>query len=154
MKTEILAIPKFFVAGISIRTINKNGQAAKDIGDLWQRFNKENVAEKLDGKEGTELYCVYIDYESDHTDYYTALLGCRVNSIENLPDGFTGKAIPAGKYKVYTPEGKFPGTVTIAWQHIWETATNRLYTADFDVYDTAGKGFEDILAKVYVAING
>jgi predicted transcriptional regulator YdeE len=32
--------------------------------------------------------------ESDHNDFYTAILGCKTTSIEYLPEGFTGKAIP------------------------------------------------------------
>lgn len=152
MTIETQELPMFFIAGIAIRTINKEGHADKDIGGLWQRFTSENLAEKLAEKEGSELYCVYTEYAGDHTDYYTAILGCKVASIAYLPDGFTGKAIPAGKYKVYTPEGDFPASVAATWQHIWNTAQARLYTADFDVYDVGGKDFNQIGAKVYVAV--
>jgi hypothetical protein len=41
--------------------------------------------------------------EDCHNDFYTAILGCKTTSIEYLPEGFTGKAIPAGKYAVFTP---------------------------------------------------
>jgi len=153
MSVETVEFPMFFVAGLSVRTINKNGKASADIGNLWQRFTRENLTEKLEDREGNELYCVYTDYESDHTDYYTAILGCKVTSIEYLPEGFTGKAIPAGKYNVYTPQGKFPENIAVTWQHIWDTAQGRIYTADFDVYDVAGKSFEEIEPKVYVAID-
>jgi len=151
MNHETENLPMFFVAGISVRTINKDGQADKDIGSLWQTFTQGNMADKLEDKEGNEIYCVYTDYESDYNDYYTAILGCKVSSIEYLPEGFTGKAIPAGKYKVFTPQGKFPASIAETWQHIWQADINRTYTADFDVYDTAGKNFEDIESKVYVA---
>lgn len=153
MNFETVELPMFFVAGISVRTINKEGHADKDIGGLWQRFTQENLADKLEDKEGSELYCVYTDYESGHTDYYTAILGCKVSSIAYLPEGFTGKAIPASKYHVYTPEGKFPANIAATWQHIWATAEERIYTADFDKYDVAGKSFEDIESKVYVAVD-
>jgi predicted transcriptional regulator YdeE len=153
MDYKTVELPMFFVAGISVRTINKDGHADKDIGGLWQKFTQENLAEKLEDKEGSELYCVYTDYEGDHTNYYTAILGCKVSSIEYLPEGFTGKAIPASSYQIYTPEGKFPANIAATWQHIWATAEGRLYTADFDVYDVAGKSFEDIQSKVYVAVD-
>jgi predicted transcriptional regulator YdeE len=153
MDNEIKDLPMFYVAGLAVRTINKGGQAAQDIGALWQRFTEGNLAEKLEDKEGNELYCLYTDYESDHNDYYTAILGCKVSSIEYLPEGFTGKAIPASKYAVFTPVGKFPANIGETWQHIWKSPILRKYTADFDVYDITDKSFEDIKSKVYVAVD-
>ncbi|MCQ6957393.1 GyrI-like domain-containing protein [Mucilaginibacter aquariorum] len=153
MDHEIKDLPMFYVAGLSVRTINKNGQASRDIGSLWQTFTQNNMAEKLEDREGNELYCVYTDYESDHNDYYVAILGCKVSSIEYLPEGFTGKAIPASKYMVFTPVGKFPANIAATWQHIWQSGIERKYTADFDVYDVTGKAFEDIESKVYVAVD-
>ena len=152
MDYKTVELPMFFVAGISLRTINVDGHAEIDIGGLWQKFMQENLAKKLEGKEGSELYCVYTDYDGDHTNYYTAILGYKVSSIEYLPEGFTGKAIPASTYHVYTPEGKFPANIAAIWQHIWATAEGRLYTADFDIYDVAGKSFDDIQSNVYVAV--
>ena len=153
MEYEIEHLPMFYIAGLAVRTINKDGRAANDIGSLWQRFAQENLAEKLDDREGDELYCVYTDYESDYNGFYTAILGCKTTSIEYLPDGFTGKAIPAGKYAVFTPVGKFPANIGETWQHIWQSDLQRTYTADFDVYKTAGKSFVDIESKVYVAVD-
>lgn len=153
MKIETIKLPAFFIAGIAIRTINKDGRAAKDIGHLWQRFTEENLAEKLDEREGTEVYCVYTAYEGDHNDYYTAILGCKVSAIAYLPDGFTGKAIPASTYNVYTGDGEFPASVANAWQYIWANVSQRLYSADFDVYDMVGKSFEQIESKVYLAVD-
>ncbi|TSD67129.1 AraC family transcriptional regulator [Inquilinus sp. KBS0705] len=150
-QTEYL--PLFYIAGLAVRTINADGQAGRDIGSLWQRFTRENLAQKLEDRQGNELYCVYTNYESDHNDYYTAILGCKVSSIEYLPEGFTGKAIPASKYEVFVPEGDFPANIGATWQYIWQSDINRLYTADFDVYDTEGKDFNKIESKVYVAVN-
>ena len=153
MQNEIENLPMFFVAGIAVRTINKDGQAAKDIGALWQQLMQGNVAKQLeDYKEGNEVYCVYTDYESDHNDYYTALLGYKVSAIEYLPDGLTGKAIPASKYEVFTANGEFPANIGATWQHIWQANIDRLYTADFDLYHLQEK-FEDTEFKIYVAVN-
>jgi predicted transcriptional regulator YdeE len=58
MDHETENLPIFYIAGIAVRTINKDGQAANDIGSLWQRFTEENLAEKLEDQEGAELDCV------------------------------------------------------------------------------------------------
>ena len=152
MQNETDQLPMFFVAGLAVRTLNKDGQAGKDIGRLWQSLMQPGVADKLNEKEGNEVYCVYTDYESDYTGYYTAILGYKVSSIEYLPEGFTGKAIAASKYEVFTADGEFPTNIGATWQHIWQTDLNRTYTADFDVYELKEK-FEDTEFKIYVAID-
>ena len=145
-------LPMFFVAGLSVRTINKDGRAAADIGALWQKLTDGNLGDKLEDKESNELYCIYTDYESDHTDYYTAILGYKVASIEYLPEGFIGKAVPASKYAVFTSEGEFPANIATTWQQIWQSDLQRKYTADFDVY-TLNERFEDTDFEIYVAID-
>ncbi|MBD1394772.1 GyrI-like domain-containing protein [Mucilaginibacter glaciei] len=152
MQNETEYLPMFFVAGLAVRTLNKDGQAGKDIGQLWQKLMQPAIADKLHKKEGNEVYCVYTDYESDHTDYYTAILGYKVSSIAYLPEGFIGKAIPASKYEVFTADGEFPANIGATWQHIWQSNLNRTYTADFDVYQLKEK-FEDTEFKIYVAVD-
>ncbi len=44
---EVLNVNEFLVMGISVRTINENGRAAKDIGELWNRFFADNVLNRI-----------------------------------------------------------------------------------------------------------
>ncbi|MFD0794447.1 GyrI-like domain-containing protein [Mucilaginibacter litoreus] len=119
MKEEVENLPAFFVAGLKVQTINRDGQAMKDIAQLWHRLMSEDIAGKLGDREGNEVYCVYTDYESDHQDYYNVILGYKVSSIEYLSEGITGKAIPAAKYKVFSEEkGIFPQNIGDVWQYI------------------------------------
>jgi predicted transcriptional regulator YdeE len=152
MKEEIENLPAFFVAGLSVRTINSDGQAGKDIGKLWQELMQSGIADRLTDRQGNEVYCVYSAYESDHTGYYTALLGYKVGSIEYLPDGLTGIAVSAGKYAVFSSAGNFSESIGLVWQHIWQSDLDRLYTADFDVY-TLHENFDDTSFKTFVAID-
>ena len=150
-KIEILELPAFFVAGISVRTIN-NGQAGKDIKELWDRFFGENILLKIENKVSGDIYNVYTDYENDHTGYYTAVLGCKVSSLEGLPDGLTGITVPESKYNVYSLSGKCPHNVLDAWAEIWKSSADRKYTADFDVYTPNYNSFEDSAVKIYVGL--
>lgn len=124
----------FPVIGLAVRTTNENGQSQKDIGLLWERFFKENILAQIPVKESNVLYCVYTDYESDATGAYTTLLGCKVTSLQTIPEGLTGITIPRTTYQVYTAVGKLPDVVLKTWQHLWQSPINRSYTADFDVY--------------------
>lgn len=53
------------IIGISVRTTNEGGQAAKDLGQLWQQFYVRGVQEQIPNKENGDVYAVYTNYESD-----------------------------------------------------------------------------------------
>src|SRR4051794_8038186 len=112
---ERVSNPEFFVTGIAVKTTNQDGQSQKDIGDLWSRFTAENLAGQIDGKLSEDIYCVYTDYESDHTGWYVAVLGCCVPEASSIPHGFFTALVPAGDYHVYKPKGKFPDCVANTW---------------------------------------
>lgn len=151
--TKIININEFYLAGISVRTINQNGQSGKDIKALWDKFFGEGVYARFPNKVSDDYYCVYHDYETDHTGYYMATLGCKVSSLSQLPEGFTGITIPADKYEEYALSGKCPGNVLAAWEQIWNGGADRKYTFDFDVYTPNAANFEDTEAKIYLAVN-
>jgi predicted transcriptional regulator YdeE len=152
VRTEVIEQPAFYLTGISVRTINQNGQSKKDMMALWERFMTDNSVQKIVDRVSDDIYCVYTDYKDDYLDFYTAVLGCRVNSLAHIPDGFTGINIAAGKYQVYSLAGKFPENVRLAWQEIWDSNVVRKYTADFDLYSAGAKSFEETEVKIYLAI--
>lgn len=151
-KIDAITLHAFNIAGIAVRTTNKNGQAQKDIGELWLKFTHQNLLQQIPGKVSDDIYCVYTDYETDHTGFYTAILGCKVNLLINNNGRFTGIAIPAEKYEVYSLSGKFPGNVGEAWMEIWAKASGRKYTADFDLYTANAKSFEETEVKIFLAV--
>lgn len=151
IETEIITLDEFYVVGIHVRTKN-NGQSREDMMALWDKFQNENMYWQIENKESDDIYCVYTDYESDYTGYYTAVLGCKVTSIVPLPEGFESILVPEGNYCIYHLAGKCPANVLNAWEHIWYSNTKRKYTADFDVYTPNIKNFEDSEVKIYLAL--
>jgi len=145
-KVEIVSVPGFYVAGIRVRTSNENGQSQNDIGGLWTRFMSEGLVQKIPGGVSDDIYSVYTDYESDHNGAYTVILGCKVDAPLTLPADFAFITIPSGKYEVDTVDGDMPASIMEAWRQIRHTATNRKYTADFEVY-----GAENSV-KIYLAV--
>jgi len=150
MNYEIAGQDSFFVSGIAVRTTNQNGKSTIDIGDLWTRFMSENMAAKISDKYSDDTYCVYTDYESDHTGWYTAVIGCRVNDIGN--DGMFAAVVPSGNYRVYKPEGRFPDCVGETWMKIWGDSNGRSYIADYDLYKAGAKSFEETETEIYVGV--
>lgn len=130
-------IKKFHVIGISTRTTNQNGQAAKDIEALWGKFWNEEIQKQIPNKVNDEIYAVYTDYESDFTGYYTTIIGLPVSSLENIPKGFIGITIETSTYQKFVSKGKMPEAVFNTWLEIWgnkELNLKRAYKADFTIH--------------------
>lgn len=141
--------PGIFVAGIAARTTNEDGKAQIDIGNLWTKFISENIAGQFQARVSDDIYCVYTDYENDHTGWYTAVLGCQIAGPEDSEGMFTA-LIPKGTYRVYKPVGKFPDSVSDAWREIWRDCSSRSYIADYDLYKAGAESFADTKTEIYV----
>ncbi len=150
---NIQTIPTFHVIGISVRTTNENGQSMQDIPALWGRFMAEQITTQIPGKINNDLYCIYTDYEKDHTRPYTTLLGCRVYHLDSIPDGMTGKTFTEGNYNRFTAKGNLAqGIVYNEWINIWNTPLNRAFTADFEVYGEKATHPENAEVDIFVAL--
>lgn len=131
------------IAGLSINTTNKDGAAFNDIMPLWQRFMGENIPVQIPNKVSDNLYGVYCRYQGRDvtTLKYTLIIGCEVDSTENLPEAFDYITIPAGNYEVSPVESAEPeqqgALIGKAWQQIWqdkEQDKRRTFIADFEQY--------------------
>jgi predicted transcriptional regulator YdeE len=136
-----------------VRTTNQNGQAAQDIPALWNRFLTEGIAEKIPNKIDNAIYCIYTDYERDHTRPYTTILGCKVSTVEAIPEGMVSKTIEAATYAKHTAQGSLlQGVVFNAWTQIWNADLPRTFTADFEVYDEKAQNPENAEVEIFVAV--
>ncbi|MET0945707.1 MAG: effector binding domain-containing protein, partial [Flavobacterium sp.] len=127
-------IQKFSIIGISVRTTNENGQSGTDIPALWNKFMEEGIAEKIPNKIDNALYCVYTEYEKDHTKPYTTILGCLVSSLDFIPEGMTGKTIEKAVYEKFTAKGNLQENIVFnEWLKIWNSDLDRSFTSDFEI---------------------
>ncbi len=149
---QIIDLASFDLIGIAVRTANANGQAQKDIGELWGKFMGQNIIETIPNKVSYDIYCVYTDYESDENGAYTTILACKVSSLDVIPEGLVAKQIPATKYQAHTASGKLPDCVVATWTHIWQTPIARKYMADFDVYGEKAQNPENAEVITYLSV--
>jgi predicted transcriptional regulator YdeE len=146
-------IQKFSVIGISIRTTNENGQSGNDIPALWNKFMSEGIIEKIPNKIDSSIYCVYTEYEKDHTKPYTTILGCRVENLDTIPDGMAGKAFEEANYSKHVAKGNIlHGIVFSEWTKIWNSDMQRTFTADFEIYGEKAQNPENTEVDIFVAI--
>lgn len=146
-------IDSFKIIGIAIETTNKNGKAAEDLGKLWTKFYTEDIPSKIDNKMSDEVYSIYTDYESDYTGKYTAVIGMKVNSLTEIPNGLIGREFDGGKYQKFIAKGQMPNAVVKTWEEIWKNdkKLNRIYTADFEVYGGRSQNGENSEVEIFIA---
>jgi predicted transcriptional regulator YdeE len=146
-------IKGFNIIGISVKTTNKDNQAAQDIGKLWQQFYEENLFEKIPNKLSDDIYSIYTDYKSDFTDEYTTIIGMQVKSLENIPAGLIGRQFPSDNFEKITAIGPMPKAIVDVWTDIWkrDKELNRKYTYDFEVYGEKSRNGENSELEIYIA---
>lgn len=147
-------LKNFKIIGISVQTTNENGKSADDLGELWERFYSENIPCLITNKEGDEIYSIYTDYDSDYTGKYTSIIGLKVNSLGQIPDGMIGREFNGGKYQKFVAKGQMPNAVIESWKGIWakNNELNRKYTTDFEVYGQKSQNGEESEVDIYIAI--
>lgn len=142
----------FNIVGISTKTSNQNYQAANDIQKLWEEFQERKIAETTAGKVDDNIYAIYTDYEGDHTQPYTVLIGSRVENLNKVPKNLQGRGFKKANYLKFTPEGKLPEMVIEQWVKIWNSDIKRAYTADLEIYSKNSNDPENIIVDILIAI--
>ncbi|OPB89382.1 GyrI-like domain-containing protein [Elizabethkingia occulta] len=143
----------FYVIGIAVRTTNENQQAAQDIPVLWHKFMTEGIMDQIPNKIDHAIYCIYTDYEKDYTKPYTTILGCKVDNLDNIPEGMVGKIIKSSDYSKQTIKGNLAeGIVYNEWLKIWNMDLDRSYRADFEIYDEKAQNPENAEVDIFIAV--
>ena len=148
-----VTIEPFKVIGISVTTTNENGKSAKDIGELWGKFMSEGIAGKIPSKIDQSVFSIYTNYQGDHTQPYDTILGCKVSSLEKIPEGMVGQSFDGGTYGKFISKGDLTkGVVFGTWMEINEQKLDRVFTADFELYGEKAQNPTDAEVEVYVGI--
>ena len=148
-----MIIQKFSVIGISVRTTNENGKSGEDIPALWNKFMSEGIQRKIPNKVSEDIFCIYTDYEKDHTKPYTTILGCKVESLDVVPENMIGKTIESANYEELIAKGNLAeGIVYNKWLEIWNSDLDRGFTTDFEVYGEKTQNPENAEVDIYIAL--
>lgn len=159
MKPKIVELNAFEVMGIEARTNNAAEAGANGlIPKLWQRVMQEHTMDGVPDRVGQNIYAVYTDYASDANGEYTLVLGGRVRTGTKPPDGLVVKAVPAGRYAVFTSQrGPVAKVVVETWKQIWSyyqlpAIGQRAYGADFELYDQRAADPSNAQVDVYIGL--
>ncbi|MGH1339234.1 MAG: GyrI-like domain-containing protein [Aureispira sp.] len=132
---EKVTIAPFHLLGLSKRTSNQNNQAIQDIGALWQQWSKGKWSERIPHLLSQEFCCVYTNYEGDYMAPYDVILGHKVRSLENIPEGLVGHTVVGGTAAQYTAQAPaLDQAIGDTWRTIWSIDLKRAYQSDFELY--------------------
>jgi predicted transcriptional regulator YdeE len=158
MSPKIVEMDAFTLIGIEARTSNsKSGQAR--IGELWERFFKEGIFDRIPNKLDASIYALYTDYESNRDGEFSLVIGARASASALAPVGMVKKSIPSGKYAVLgSAKGPVAKVVPEAWKQIWNLEDSsglggsRTYRADFELYGPLSRDPNHAEVDLYVGI--
>ena len=153
-KMTKMQIEGFDVIGIKVRTAN-DGSAGKDLPILWGRFMNGDLKDKIPNRIDDSIYCLYTNYEGDHTEPYDAVLGCKVSSIDDIPEGMITHHIDATDTAKFIAKGSLiKGEAVInTWFDIWKSNLDRSFTTDFEVYDDRSKDIQNAEVDIFISLN-
>lgn len=161
MKKQKISLPEIKLVGISVRTNNEaeiNPLTGKIFGCIQRYFHQalaENIPHRK--KPGT-TFCVYTEYESDHTGDYTYFIGEEVESFDDYPSDFVTHTIPLQDYVKFTNgPAPMPEVVREPWFKIWQMSEEdlggkRLYKSDFEIYDERASDHQNIVLDIFIGI--
>lgn len=149
---KIIQKPTIMVIGIECRTSNAPEAAPHDIPKHWEQFYKNDTINQIPNKTSSEVIALYCDYEGDYTQPYSLVIGCPVDSLDDIPKGMVAKTIPNGSYAIFRAIGDHPKSLIETWGNIWQQPTlERTYTGDYEVYgDKFSNSPPEV--EVYIAI--
>ncbi len=153
------SLAEFKLAGISIRTNNKaeaDPKTAK-ISSLVNEYFAGSIATKITNKKSPgKTFIVYTEYESNYTGEYTCFIGEETTEFNNLHANLKTIIIPAQQYIKFTTEaGSIPKIAIDSWIKIWQTPEleqERLYQADFEIYDERAIDPNNAILDIYVGV--
>lgn len=143
MTPSVVQVPAFSVAGIAVRTCNRDEMVPERarIGALWDRFFSESWARRLPGPGADgRLYGVYSVYESDEHGAFDVTAGVSAAVQADPPVGTACVQVLPGDYLVFHREGTMPQMVIDAWGDVWRyfeanPGVQRSFRTDFELYE-------------------
>jgi predicted transcriptional regulator YdeE len=149
---------EFNVIGIGARTSNRVEFAGKGvISNLWQKLFAEQMLNKIPHKIDNAVVALYYNFENDKDGEYDILIGARVSSLDEVPEGMIGIHVPAEKRAVFvTEQGPQMQVVVGTWQKIWaledQGKLNRTYQMDYELYDERSQDPAHAQVEIHIGV--
>ena len=156
MNFEVVQNEPIHIVGVKHRTTNENKKAMQEIPVFWSKFIEEKTIDLIPNKTGSELYALYTNFEDGRSGAYDIIIGSKVSSLEDIPDGLVGITIPGGTYAKVVAKGALAPALLEAWQGIWADENLIVYDplqVDYEVYGEKAQNPEDVEVPIFLTLN-
>jgi len=164
MQHEIIQLAGVTLAGIMVRTNNKNEMdpTKAKIGSIMGKYWSQQVADNIQNRLSPgKTYAVYCEFEEQDQGEYTYFIGEEVSAdvAQQNSELQTIMIAPSRYQKMTTAEGQLPEIVIKAWQNIWQMPADefkgrRTFQADFEIYDQRCANPEKAIIDIYIGLDG
>lgn len=137
MDYTIVELAERRIIGPAIRTANEAPDCAEKIGELWQSFMGQGMAESIPEARFEPYHCYGLYYDYNMSDGSYAMMVGSESAADAAPADMEELIVPAGTYAKFTVHGDCVNTVIEAWNEIWkmeELTAKRAWTVDFEAY--------------------
>lgn len=131
VKAKIVRMEPFYAVGVAAH----QADASMEFGRLWEKLLPVEASIPHRSEENVSFGLCY-DFDGERFSY---MAGVKVDAVDDVPEGFEAKLVPAQTYAVFTHRGTIAG-LQETYERIHETwlAENGLQFAegiDFERYD-------------------
>lgn len=156
---KIVEFQEIRVAGLRGETTLRDNR----LRELWGRANAAfpRIPNCVPGARGFGICEACREntlYNMNENVSFTEVAGIEVSSFEGLPEDFTAKVLPGGRYAVFTHKGSL-GMLRRTFDYIWGTwflTTEEELDGreDFELYDERFRGFDhpDSEMDIYIPV--
>ncbi|MES2215249.1 MAG: GyrI-like domain-containing protein [Pseudomonadota bacterium] len=163
MQKISVTIPEIRLLGITARTNNtalfEADPSTNVVASTVQKYFHSGLPALIPNRSKSDVtYCVYTEYESDFNGDFTYFIGEEVDSLDEVPEGFTALTIPSQTYAKFTSDpGPMPAVCIDLWKDIWDMTSIELggergYIADFEVYDERASDHQNVVLDIYIGV--
>lgn len=153
MEPKIVQNESFYVIGLEYYGANKNGE----IPAMWEEFISR-IGEIPNQVNSSSTYgvCSPVEEMTDDSEF-SYIAGVEVSSIKEIPQGMTGKNVPANQYAVFTHKGSTE-LLGQTYEYIFGTwlpnsGYEPVLAPDFELYDERfDPSSEDSEMFIYIPI--
>lgn len=144
-------LPDRYVVGRKWK-LKADGSNLQDIPLLWQKWNRENEAEKITARK-YDRECMGICIFSKE-EVFEYMIGCEVKTTERVPEGMEIYKLEASLYAVFRTLGPITESVQKTWDYIysvWLNVSEYEHTETHDIeYYYYSQG--ELRADLYVPV--
>ena len=152
LKYKVQNTKEMMFAGVSMQTSFSENRYLKDINELWDYFNKNDISSIILNKKSWNVYVIYSDYNIPEDKNFTVTIGYQVNDLEDLHKDLASAVVPSTKFATFVSKEKNYKALQKVWDKVLKSDLPRTNTHDIEMYQLNNKTFDLEKSELWISI--